>query len=121
LALINSQHVQHVDIPHEPGQWIEIRPVTAGQVADLQKDSVAESSAAVAIKTLVGCIVAWSYEAPVSIESLRELDYETFQWLETQISVTSGLRSEDQKKDLNSPSSRRTGRGRELSPTSSGT
>lgn len=105
MALINSQHIRREDIPHEPGEWVEIRPVTAGQISDLQKDSGEESSASIAIRTLAGCIVAWSYDAAVSVESLRELDYETFTWLETKISITSGLRTEEEKKSSASPSS----------------
>lgn len=119
MALINSQHIRRIDIPHEEGEWVDVRPVTAGQVADLQKDSEQQSAAAIALKTLAGCIVAWSYDAAISIESLRELDYETFSWLETQISITSGLRPEDQKKTYDSPSSGTSAPEEESSPLNS--
>lgn len=121
MALINPQHTRRLEIPHEEGQWVEIRPVTAGQVADLQKDSEQETSASIAIRTLEGCIVAWSYDAPVSVESLRELDYGTFSWLETRISVTSGFRTEDEKKTYEPPSSPTSEPEGESSPPSSDT
>jgi hypothetical protein len=121
MALINSQHIRRVDIPHEPGEWVEIRPVTAGQYADLQRDGADLTGAEVALRILVGSLADWSYDAPITPETLRSLDYETFTWLERELSVTSGLRSDPESNGSVPQSSPITEPATGDSPTSSST
>ncbi len=118
MALINSQNTRRIDIPHEPGEWVEIRPVTAGQYADLQREGEALTGAEIALRILAGSLAAWSYGAAITPETLRSLDYETFTWLERELSVTSGLRTAAEKKDSELPSSLTTAPVTEGSPTS---
>lgn len=52
-------------------------------------------------------ITAWSYDVPVSRETVDMLDVDTFVWLNAAISDMSGIRSDDEKKDSEENSSKR--------------
>jgi hypothetical protein len=102
VALINSSNTKRLDIPHEPGQWVEVRPLTAGDIEGLSVDG---SGVKVSIEALAAIISAWSYEEPVSLENVRRLDLDTFTWLGTEALKVSGVRDADEKKDSASDSS----------------
>lgn len=118
MALINSSNTKRLDIPHEPGQWVEVRPLTAGDIEGLSVDG---SQVKVSIEALAAIISAWSYDEPVSLENVRRLDLDTFTWLGAEALKVSGVRDDETKKNLGSASSptSRTRNGR--SPVSSAT
>lgn len=127
MALISSRDIKRVDIPHEPGQWVELRPLTARQFATIQRDAKDESPGEITLRLLASCLVDWSYiddeGAKVSItpEAIDALDYETFNWLDGQLALASSIRSLDEKKDLEPPSSLTTAPAPEPSPPNSDT
>lgn len=102
MALINSSNTKHLDIPHEPGQWVEVRPLTAGDIEGLSVDG---SGVKVSIECLAAIISAWSYQEPVSLENVRRLDLDTFTWLGNEALKVSGVRDDAEKKDSNLDSS----------------
>lgn len=97
MALTN-RIVRRVDLPHEPGQWVEIRMPSLGildrarevrsrraiemvagidlsQIKGASGERPARSGAEFDWLTLLaGCITAWSYADPVSAENVGELD-----------------------------------------------
>ena len=108
---------RHLDLPHEIGEWIEIRTLSGNQIqlardasrrAGLQRlqemgadlvqattaaatpEAVAAARAETAADPLQGLdrstllifgIVDWSYDAPVSVENIEDLDEETMQFV----------------------------------------
>jgi hypothetical protein len=81
--------------------------MTAGLIRDLQKDAEGQTPAGLMIEILARCIKAWSYDAPIDVETIADLDSVTLNWLETEVNLNSGVRSAAEKKGLNgnSPSS----------------
>lgn len=75
--LVKDQKTRH-EIPHEEGQWIEIRRVTNGDVMDID---FAGDPFAGTIKLLQRVIVGWSYEDTVSAKNVTMLDMITTKWL----------------------------------------
>ena len=100
MALITSQK-QRYDIPHEPGQWVEVRPFTARDGADVEELTEGNARIQLGVQLLKRCVVAWSYDAEISEETIGQLDMDTFQWLMESINLTSGLRTSDEKKESN--------------------
>jgi len=76
MALIKDQKTRY-DIPHEEGQWIELRPLRNSDLIGIDDDDPYASM----IATLEKIIVAWSYDEPVTPETVRLLDMRTTNWL----------------------------------------
>lgn len=107
MALIDPKHFERLDIPDEPGEWVEIRSTTAGDLIGVEQRD--DSTFVLLAKR----IKAWSYDAPVNAESISRLDIPTFTFLSNY-----GLRSEDEKKDSGSQSSPTTEPGEANGPES---
>lgn len=105
MALVSKLQPQRIDIPHEPGEWIDVLPITAGQISALQKDVDGKTPTGIMIEMLVQCIKAWSYPDPISMETISDLDGGTLAWLQTEVNVTSGVRSDAEKNSLGNLSS----------------
>lgn len=105
MALIDPKEVRHVEIPHEPGEWVELRPITSRIFATVQREGKGESYSEITLRLLAGCIVAWSYDAPVTPENIDLLDPVTMNYLDEQMQKTSGSLSEEEKKEPISPPS----------------
>ena len=103
--MITSKATKRVDLPHEPGEWIDVRmpslnilnrarqTQSRGAIELMQGVDMAllntfgdradvaaprERSAEYdALTLLKGCITAWSYPEPLSYENIDELDEET--------------------------------------------
>lgn len=121
MALIDPSKSVRVEIPHEPGEWAQLRPMTAADVAELQRSFGDESNAGWTLHALGRCLEAWSYDAVITEETLGRLDYVTFGWLSGQLLETSGMRSEEEKKDSGRQSSATTAPDGGSSPESSAT
>lgn len=124
MALITSQS-ERIAIPHEPDNWIEIRPLRAG---DLGLFTMAGDQVKVSHELLAAVVVAWSYgEMPTDpaqrLELVKQLDLDTYLWayneLGGRLSRISGIRSEPEKKESSTPSSPRTGLVEAASPRNS--
>lgn len=128
MALISSAKPERIEIPHEPGQWIELRPLRAGDL-DVFEAS-ADGGLRVSYELLARVVTSWSYGPWPASEAEREecvkdLDLDTYSWLVGAIGerlpTMSGIRDEAEKKDSTSPSSDITGPGEEAGPEISGT
>ena len=105
MALITSKDYKRLDIPHEPGQWVDVRPLTFGDLDIFGMDG----ETVVVTRDLVAEVVTgWSYgEWPATkderLELIRTLDLDTSVWLITALGETlpkiSGIRSDSEKKD----------------------
>lgn len=102
MALINSSNTRRIVPPHEPESWFDVRPIVAGDFEGFQADA---SQVRLSLDLLASLITAWSYDAPVSRENVRQLDLETFTWLNSELLDLSGVRSADEKKDSDNGSS----------------
>jgi hypothetical protein len=67
MALVTSQRIRK-DIPHEPGEWIEFRPLKVAEAGGLTADADG------GVVMLTRCIVGWSYDAPCDAENIATLD-----------------------------------------------
>jgi len=105
VALITSNDYKRLVIPHEPGQWVDVRPLTFGDLDIFNMDG----ETVVVTRDLVAEVVTeWSYGEwpPTKDERLaliRSLDLDTSVWLITALGETlpkiSGIRSDSEKKD----------------------
>jgi hypothetical protein len=102
MALIKKTN-KRLEHPTEPGAWFVVRlPLSAGDLAAMRSDG---SSIAMSLDLAAEVIKEWSYDAPVSLDTVKDLDVDTFTWLSREIQEASGIRSEDEKKDFGSSSS----------------
>ena len=126
-------YTKRVEIPHEPGQWVEIRQLSKRQkekAADVKTDIAlgkakamgpelmatiqnAQPSAIVREPTvdaydwatvLTFGIAAWSYAESVTVENIEALDETTADWAFKTILAFSGPPSEDERKNDSPPS-----------------
>ncbi len=96
--------------PTEPDVTVTIRlPLTGG---NFEGHSVASDIVASAI-------VEWSYDAPISGETIRDLDRDTYRWLLDESWSRSDVRTEQEKKASATASSPTSAPEKEDSPASS--
>lgn len=102
MALV-VKHTKHLEHPTEPGAWFDVRlPLSAGDMAGMRSDGKAIG---MTLDLLAAVLVAWSYDAPVNLETVDSLDLDTFTWLQQSIMAESGIRDDSEKKDSNGSSS----------------
>lgn len=100
MAVIDPRKSVRIPIPHEKDEWVEIRPVTIGDIEHAATVAKVNVSARLAILERV--VTAWSYPQPVNAETLRQLDNRTFQWLDLESLKVSNIDDEEtgEKKDV---------------------
>jgi hypothetical protein len=126
----NPDQAQRLPVPEEPGDWVEVRMATAGDLIAMNRD-MPEATAGERMSLLLSrCILRWSYsDWPASTPRAKEqrenearqallesLDIDTFRWLEREVQLT---RLAEEKKDSNGSSSPPTDPAKEASPASS--
>ncbi len=116
MALIDPKTRRKMPIPHEPESWVELRPLTARDMAEIQRDSDGKTRAEVTLRILQLCLTDWSYEAAITEEALGSLDIETFNWLDLEAIITAGTRDDVEKKESELPSSPTTDPAADASP-----
>ena len=94
-----SLTTRRIDIPHEPGEWVEVRPLSAKNLRVMDKaaktaargpDTVLDETEygyELTTRMLDAAVVAWSYEPPVTPENLADLDLATTVWLSGELST----------------------------------
>lgn len=101
MALIDPDEVIHLEIPHEPGQWVEFKPLCADDLEAMDARGERLGPINMVLQSLVG----WSYYDGVpKLADVKRLDIETLNWLSPLVTRASGIRSADEKKDSASPS-----------------
>lgn len=104
MALISAHSAQKYEIPHEPGEWMRIRPLKASDSAIIQREFPTNADRLLAL--LPEMIVEWSYAEPLSAAAIADLDRPTIAWLDGDvIPPLLAERTEDEKKDSSSGSS----------------
>lgn len=112
-----SQPTRHA-IPHEPDEWVEVVPISAGEWDSVSSDLTGvQWTLAVASKV----VTSWSYNEELCADRLADLDMETFKWVDSNILEWAGIRAPSEKKDSTESSSATTDQGKDDSPASSGT
>ncbi len=75
--MLTSKAVTRVQLPDEPGAWIEVRLPSIGILskadAASQIDGVSENYAR-SLYLMKACILAWSYPDEVTPENIEDLD-----------------------------------------------
>lgn len=117
MALIDPTKHQRLEIPEEPGQWVEMRPVLVGDLRAVPVDASRVQHNVIILQRVIG---AWSYAEPVNADSLDRLDADTYAWLVLQTNIL-GQRSDAEKKGSSDSSSSMSGPAEAVSPTSSAT
>jgi hypothetical protein len=81
--LLTNDCTKRFDIPHEPGEWVEIRRLSGYQTHTLidAKATLADDPVNWAYRWMEACVVVWSYAEPVSPDTLKRLDAATSIWL----------------------------------------
>lgn len=106
MALISFKDRHRLEIPHEPGQWVEVRPIAAGEIELFE---VTNGMVKVTLDLLAAVVTGWSYDEPVSLDAIKRLDLDTFVWLTgalgDELMKISGIRTADEKKDSGGSSS----------------
>lgn len=130
--MLTNRTSQRVEIPHEPGEWVELKPLSwtdleRARTARLKSVVETMRDAAEVIALLQGRtpdavpdtdplspydratilkagIVGWSYGAPLDEENLASLDEETAVWIAQQLVAA---RSEADRKNASSTSTKR--------------
>lgn len=101
MALKSKSKPTRHDIPHEPGEWIEILPISASEWDTLDSNA---TGVQYTLQMASKVITAWSY-GELTPETLADLDAPTFKWLDDNILAFAGIRRADEKKDSNGNSS----------------
>ncbi|MCC6959230.1 MAG: hypothetical protein IT301_05235 [Dehalococcoidia bacterium] len=117
--MLVSKKTVRLTHPTEPGAWVEVRlPLSAGDT-ELMRDGSLVSM--ITIDVLAAVITAWSEPHPISLETVRQLDLDTFNWLASEVQSRSGIMDDPEKKASNESSSPTTEPATEVSQPSLGT
>ncbi len=102
MALIDPNQAVRVGIPHEPGEWMRLRPI---QAADIEALEDVQGQVRVSLELAAKLVLAWSYADPPTPENIRRLDLDTFLWLSKELLAQSGVRELAEKKGSGNSSS----------------
>ena len=70
---ITSKLTRRVELPHEPGEWIEVRMPSLRILHGAQDEDQYKGMMCM----LSACITGWSYDEPVTEDNVWELDPKT--------------------------------------------
>lgn len=118
MALVSTTKPRRYDMPHEGGEWVELRLLSTGAFSELPTDLSARQ---MSLAILKACLVGWSYDQPITDETLGDLDMTTFAWLDDILVEAVGLRSLLEKKGSNGDSPPTSGLAKDESPENSDT
>lgn len=107
MPLLDGSRMVHIDLPHE-GEWVKVKErlsrgdmlrvqkavlrnarmgaIDASGNADIEVDP-AEAIDAAEFATLEVAIIAWSFKAPVTPGTIRQLDPESVEHLKRELNV----------------------------------
>lgn len=89
MALLTDSDAVRVDLPHEPGSWVELRRLTWGRVRQVQALPEGERIGAM----FIAGVAAWSYDAELTPENLDSLDMTTANFIAEQLEQLNGVPS----------------------------
>lgn len=97
--LVDVTKRERIELPNEPGEWIELRPMSSGDAANTSNDQYTST-----LEVLVKVITAWSYTVPLTKENIYLLDMNTIRLLSGELAKISNVRSDEEKKGSPTPS-----------------
>lgn len=107
MAFLNPQVTKRIELPDNPGEWVEIKTVltqgirqralSAGMKLSLNSEEQHLDPWAYRRQLLADVVVAWSDPTPLSAEALDELPPSIADWLAEQFESLNAGRSEDEK------------------------
>ncbi len=74
--MLTNKAIRRVALPHEPGEWIDVRMPSIKILGDAQRQH-GDDAIGLTLALVVACVTAWSYEDPVTADNVQELDGET--------------------------------------------
>lgn len=102
MALKSTTPPTRLDIPDEPGEWIEYKPLSSGEFIELLEAGYTGPAYAMALVQRV--VTGWSYDIPLTPEAIKDdLTANVFRWLDANVMEWAGLRAPDEKKESASP------------------
>lgn len=94
MALI-VKRTERLTHPTEADTWFDVRvPLTAGDMAGMRVDG---KQVGMTLDLLTAMIVNWSYDAPITPDTVNSLDIDTFMWINGAIKDFSGIRTDAEK------------------------
>ena len=90
-------------IPHEPGEWVEVRYLSWRETNRIKREAADDED--MAARCLYASVVSWSYERPVSEETIDLLDDVTASFIIH--AMIPGQRTEEERKNGSLPSTSR--------------
>ena len=82
MAFVSQVPPEKFPIPHEPGEWMLLVPVRFSDIIGAMEEDVPIKQQVKGMVELVVMLVKeWSYDRPISYESVDDLDTETMTWL----------------------------------------
>jgi len=115
LVVKQTRRLKH---PTEPDAWVVVRTPLSG--GDMAACGDANNIAELKLYAVALSLQEWSYEGPITRETVGTLDVETFKWLADLVFDEAKLREEDEKNASGSSSDPTTDPGVERSPLNSG-
>jgi hypothetical protein len=98
MALIKPTTTRRIELPHEPGQWIDIHPLTVKKADDVEREvrrgseeHMDDYAGLMNEAVLLATVVAWSYEDDVTPETILSLDVPTSQYLMQQMAEAASI------------------------------
>jgi hypothetical protein len=108
MALVKKE-IRTLQHPTEPDTYFKVRlPLSTG---DMEGVRVANGVLTLSLDLAASLIQEWTYEAPVTAETVRDLDLDTFIWLRDEIFSASNIRPDEEKKASAVSSSRSRAKG----------
>lgn len=99
LVTKHSTVLQH---PTEPETTFTVRPISAG---DMPMLIVRNGDIEVSFDLLAALVIDWTYDEPVTVDTIKALDLDTYLWITKAVLDASGIRSSQEKKDSETNSS----------------
>lgn len=90
---LTSHLTKRLDLPHEPGEWVEVRMPSLRMLHEL---SAYDDSYEGMVKLVSQCVLSWSYPVGVSEDSIWDLDAETAGFIAKALNAA---KSEDEEKN----------------------
>ena len=81
---LTSRVTKRLELPHEPGEWVDIRMPSLRDLHEMQK---LDDTYAGMVKLISQCVVGWSYEADVTEDTVWDLDAETAGYIGTALNA----------------------------------
>lgn len=87
MALIEIGTTQRFEIPHEPGEWVDLRPLPWARFTEITSKPGVEK----AIVLVRESIAAWSYDAEVTAENIDRIDVQTAKFIAEAVLRVNGV------------------------------